>query len=430
VVSEQAEKSIQYNILRREVDSNQQVYDNMLQQVKQASVSAAIRASNIRVVDPARIPPKAYSPDLLLNCGVGLFSGLLVGISFIVMRDHADRTLRRPGDIVSWTNSPELGIIPSAAYETGRRAHEALRRALSPVRGSAPDAAEESAIAAVGSGGPENLTIGSAKTGGETVVRPHAEADRRVELMTWNSKPSMFAEAFYTVVASVMFRGENGSRPRLLVFTSSSPREGKTTVVSNLAIAMAGARQRVLVIDADMRKPRMHELYGLPNERGLSSLLMEKSMDEGSLDISPCDRMDGLVMKTFIPYLSVLTSGPSTHAAKNLLYSPVLADLFEKFKLEYDMILVDTPPMLTMSDSRIAGRLADGVIFVARVGQTTKEAAIAAHQRLADDRIKVLGTILNDWDPRKSPDGYYGYHHGSYYGGKRYSGYHGYYAKK
>jgi capsular exopolysaccharide synthesis family protein len=193
---------------------------------------------------------------------------------------------------------------------------------------------------------------------------------------------------------------------------------------------MAGARQRVLVIDADMRKPRMHELYGLPNERGLSSLLMEKSMDEGSLDISPCDRMDGLVMKTFIPYLSVLTSGPSTHAAKNLLYSPVLADLFEKFKLEYDMILVDTPPMLTMSDSRIAGRLADGVIFVARVGQTTKEAAIAAHQRLADDRIKVLGTILNDWDPRKSPDGYYGYHHGSYYGGKRYSGYHGYYAKK
>jgi succinoglycan biosynthesis transport protein ExoP len=428
VVSEQAEKSIQYNILKREVDSNQQLYENMLQQVKQASASAAIRASNIRVVDPARIPLKVYSPDYLLNCSLGLFSGLLVGISLIVMRDQADRTLRHPGDVALWTNSPELGIIPSATAETGGRANEALRKVLSPVRGTPGEASE--AAAAVAGGGPDNLKIGSVRTADNPEGRLQKASGSMVELMTWSSKPSMFAESFYAAAASVMFRGENGSRPRLLVFTSSSPCEGKTTVVSNLAIAMAGARQRVLVIDADMRKPRMHELYGLPNERGLSSLLAEESSADGLMNADTRAGLDGLVMKTFIPYLSVLTSGPSTSAAKNLLYSAVLADLFKKFRLEYDMILVDTPPMLSMSDSRIAGRLADAVVLVARVGQTTKEAAVAAHQRFADDRIKVLGTILNDWDPRKSPDGYYGYHHGSYYGGKKYSGYHGYYAKK
>ncbi|HEY7337639.1 MAG TPA: polysaccharide biosynthesis tyrosine autokinase [Bryobacteraceae bacterium] len=402
VVTDQAEKSIQYNILKREVDSNRQLYESMLQQVKEASIASAIRASNIRVVDPAKVPYKPYSPDYWLNCGLGLFSGLVLGIAFVVMRERADRTLQEPGDAEFWTRVPELGVIPSATGGIARRLYYARSKPLpAPEESADPERAAAAKALAVG---------GRNGNGSQTV-----------ELMTWSNRPSMVAEAFRTVLTSIMFSGENGTRPRLLVLTSANPMEGKTTVVSNLGIALAEIRQNVLIIDADLRKPRLHEVFNLPNERGLSNFLQSQSLADGDLQ----EALRTTIHRTAIPGLSVLTSGPSTSAAANLLHSPVLAEMFSAFKKEYDMVLVDTPPMLQMTDARVAGRLADGVIFVARAGRTTRDAAVAAHQRLADDRIRVLGTILNDWDPRKSPSGYYGYHAGLYYGGKKYGAYYG-----
>lgn len=404
VVTEDAGKSVQYNILKREVDSNQQLYESLLQQVKEASVASAMRASNIRIVDRAQPPHKPYSPDYLLNCALGLLSGLLVGVAFVVMHERADHTLREPGDAQFWTNVPELGVIPAATVETTKRVYYA-RKALA-------------ASAASGAG----AAAGAANS---ALTRP-AASSALVELMSWNNKPSLVAEAFRAVLTSIMFSGENGARPRVLVLTSGSPREGKTTVVSNLAIALAEVRQRVLVIDADLRKPRMHELFDLANDQGLSTLLSLEAPLNGSVSAA----IEGLVQETSIPNLHVLPSGPSTYAAANLLYSPVLEELLLHFKKGFDMVLIDTPPMLSMSDARVAGRLADAVIFVARAGQTTRDAVAAAHQRFAEDRIYVLGTILNDWDPRRAPHGYYGYHQGSYYGGKKYAGYHGYYGDK
>jgi capsular exopolysaccharide synthesis family protein len=412
IVSEQSEKSIQYNILKREVDSNQQLYENMLQQVKESSVAAAIRASNIRVVDPAKVPHKPYSPDYLLNSGLGLLAGLLVGISFVVMRERADTTIQQPGDVQYWTGAPELGVIPSAAIETTRRIFQASRKSPALVTPVAEDPGDAPAWE---------------RQNGRAHASPNA-LRHTVELMSWNNAPSMVAEAFHATLTSIMFSGENGARPRLLVFTSGSPREGKTTVVSNLAIAMAASRQRVLIVDADMRKPRMHDLFNLPNDRGLSSLLTDNAIGNGSHGASGA--IGEMIMETSIPYLSVLPSGPATYAAGNLLYARVLPELFASFKSDYDMILVDTPPMLSMADARIAGRQADAVVFVARSGQTTREAVVAAHQRFAEDGTRVLGTILNGWDPRKATGGYYGYHHGSYYGGRKYSGYQGYYSQK
>jgi len=201
------------------------------------------------------------------------------------------------------------------------------------------------------------------------------------------------------VLTSILFVGENGSRPKMLVITSCGPGDGKTTVVSNLAIAMAEIRRRVLIIDADMRRPRMHQLFELSNEFGLSTLLRDTHSVENPLDS---------VQSTRVPGLFVLTSGPATGSAANLLYSQRLPELLSLFRSEFDMVLIDTPPSLQLTDARVLGRLTDGVVFVARIGQTTVDATVALHKRFYEDHTRVLGTILNDWNPKSAANGYYG----------------------
>jgi succinoglycan biosynthesis transport protein ExoP len=381
VVTEQAGKSIQYNILRREVDSNRQLYESTLQQVKAASVASAIRASNIRIVDPAKPPRVPFSPSLKANALVGLVGGTMLGVAFILIKSRADRTLRQPGDVNFWTNAPELGVIPSAKIQGVRRL-----------------------------GGKEGIKDGLEINNGTSVSRLSQEP---VELITFDKKPSLVAEAFRAVLTSILFVGENGSRPKMLVVTSCGPGDGKTTVVSNLAIAMAEIRRRVLIIDADMRRPRMHQLFDLQNETGLSTLLR---------DTAGIENPSGCIQETRIPGLFVLTSGPATASAANLLYSQRLPDLLARLRSEFDMVLVDTPPSLQLTDARVLARMTDGVVFVARVGQTTVDATVALHKRFWEDHTRILGTVLNDWNPKSSGNGYYGAASGYYAYQKRYGG--------
>jgi receptor protein-tyrosine kinase len=218
------------------------------------------------------------------------------------------------------------------------------------------------------------------------------------EMVTWQQKPSIVSEAFRGVLTSILFSG-NGHRPRVLVFSSASPGEGKTTVVSNLGIALAEIETRVLVIDSDLRCPRLHQVFDLPNDRGLSTLL-QKSLREGVVP-------ESVIQKTNIPGLDVLTGGPTSHAAANLLHSPYLADILNQFRGQYGMILIDTPPMLHITDARVIGRLADAVVLVARAQQTTRDELVAAKKRFAEDHTRIMGTIFNDWDPKHSPYGLY-----------------------
>jgi capsular exopolysaccharide synthesis family protein len=250
--------------------------------------------------------------------------------------------------------------------------------------------------------------VGNLRPIGNRPLPPLSSSLDRVELITHQRKHSIAAESFRVVLTAILFSGENGSRPRVLVLTSASPSEGKTTVTSNLAIALAEINRKTLLIDADMRKPRLHEIFQVPNDRGLSTVLQERTLTEESLQ--------GVVFETAIPNLYVLPTGPS--AASGLLYSPVLPELLKRFKKEFDMVLIDTPPMLQMPDARVVGRQADAVVMVVRAGQTTRDAAIAARERLAEDGTRMLGTILNDWNPKQSPNGYYGSSNGyGYYRG-------------
>jgi capsular exopolysaccharide synthesis family protein len=390
LVTADGEKSVQYNILKREVDSNRQLYDAMLQRVKESSIASAMRASNIRVVDAASTPRTPYKPSLKINGGLGLLAGLLLGIAFVIIREREDRTLQEPGEAPFWLNVPELGIIPSA-LERGRlsNSYYSSKRVV--------EAKPSLSLAVLAEG------------------EPAPASPEQIELVTWQRKASMIAEAFRVVLTSLLFTGNNGSRPRVLVLTSAGPREGKSTVASNLAIALAEIKQKVLLIDADLRKPRQHEIFHVPNERGLGTLLAERPL--------PPERLEGIVQQTRIPGLFLLPSGPSTQAAANLLYSANLPELLAKFKQEFDMVILDTPPMLLMPDARVVGRIADGVLLVFRAGLTTRDAAMASRQRFSEDETRVVGTILNGWDPKRTSNGYYGYRNG--YG---YEGYSHYYA--
>lgn len=376
LISEQAAKVTHYNILKREVDTNRQLYDSMLQNVQQAGMTSALRASNIRVVDSAAPPTRSYKPSVVLNSALGLLAGAFFGIAFVVVQERADRSIQGPGDTALYLDVPELGAIPSAKAGRGRLpAYYQNGKAL------------------------ENKKSENGKPS-------------QVELITSYKNPSLIADSFRATLTSILFSGENGDRPRVIVITSANPREGKTTVASNLALALAEIAQSglmmqsVLLIDGDLRRPRLHEIFGVPNRWGLTDLL------EGKTPPNDCK---GMVFKTGFRNLNLLPAGSSSVNTAALLHSPRALDLLKRMREEFHTVIIDTPPMLHIPDARILGRFADGVIVVVRSAQTMRDTAVAATHRLTDDGTRVLGTILNQWDPRKTNNYTYGYAH-KYYG--------------
>jgi capsular exopolysaccharide synthesis family protein len=352
IVTDAAKRAIQYNILEHELEGNRQLYDEMLRQVKQASIASAVRAGNVRILDHAEFPKQRSRPKPIINCAFGLlvftFVGLLVGHT----RERADSSLREPGEGFRWMGIPELGVIP--------------HRRDSPM-----------------------LAVGRGRQSLQIVGPPSASAADTLAL-----DDSMAAEACRNIVTSVLLAEPGKAVPRVIVITSPGPREGKTTVAANVAMTMASMGRRVLLIDGDIRRPRLHHVFGVSNETGLSRILERGHVAEQNLD--------SIIHRTSLPLLSMLSSGPPTVTCANLLHSRRLGELLRRFKNEYDFVLIDTPPLLPVADTRVMGRLSDGVILVVRAGQTAREAAAAAHHRLLADETPVLGLILNDWDPASS----------------------------
>ena len=372
VVSEQTQKTINYNILERDVETNRQLYDSLLQKAREADVATAMRGSNARIIDTAEPSPVPAKPNVVWNTMLGALSGLLAGVALVLARESLDRSFKSPGEASLHLKLPELGVIPARNLAAGNGHGKIPRISILPSMGAA---------------------------------RPNPQAGA-VETATWRDKSSTIAESFRSAVTSILYSAENGAAPRVILISSALRGEGKTTVVSNLGIALAEINQKVLLIEGDMRKPRLNEVFNLPNDWGLSDLLREKT----SLRDCP---LEALVKRTELPDLSVLTSGPSTSSISNLLYSHRMLELLQRLRCEFDNILIDTPPMLDIADARILGRLADAAILVFRAGKTSREAAMAAKRRLTDDGIPLLGTILNAWDVRSM--GHYGYGAYDYY---------------
>lgn len=371
-VTEDAEKAVQYNILKREVDSSRTIYENLLGRVREAGIASAMRASNVRVVDAAQPAEVPYKPSLPRYAGLGLFGGLFLGAALLVVRDGFDRSIQNPGDAGFFLGLSELGVIPSAP--DARRGFQYRRRKL---LGGEAGASSGNALQLVGSSQPASRDM--------------------VELAVLTNRSSMLAESFRATLTSMLFSGHNGARPRVLVFTSAAPAEGKSTITANLAIALAEAGQRVLLIDGDMRQPRLHTVFSLSNQAGLSDLL-------GDRNTPASEGLASTAQESGVPNLSILASGAAT-AASNLLYSPRLTELIKCAREAYDMVLIDTPPAHDIADARVIGRVSDAVVMVIRSRRTSRDVLKNACQRFTEDGAHILGVVLNDWDPRAGSTG-------------------------
>ncbi len=343
VVSDLSQRAVQYDILEQELDANRKGYDELLSKVKDATVAATIHTNTARVVDSAVPPKHPYSPKPALNYALGVLACSLVGFAWAFVRDYSNSSLREPGEGLHHLGLKELGAVVHVR---------------------------------------------------PPLFRPGGALARRADL---SQRFSLVMESYRALVTSLLIDGDRSHR--LLVVTSPGPGEGKTTVTANLGLMLAAIGRRVLLVDGDMRKRDLHDVFALLNERGLNTLLRAEKMEDQSLD--------NYVQKTSIPGLSVLSSGPVSPESAHLLHSAELPKLIELLKKDYDFVIVDTPPVLPVADARIIGQVSDGIVLVARANQTSRDAAAAAHQRLAADGSKVLGLILNDWNPASSMFNYY-----------------------
>jgi capsular exopolysaccharide synthesis family protein len=357
-VVDDSEKAIQYDMLKREVDSNRQVYQAMLQRVKESSIAAAMKEANVRVLDPAKPPARPFKPTLPLNSGAGLVCGLMIGAALILVRTRTNVSVQNPGDAALLLGVPELGVIPAAEVGAKR----------------------------IGSRTQLLLGEGQIETPG-------------TQISGYTENSAVLADSFRSVLASILFAGAR-QRQRVLVVTSANPGEGKTTTTINLAATLANMNRKVLLIDGDIRSPRLHTTFGLDNSLGLTNLLQE-------IAIKGTPTIHSAIRETAIPNLDVLTSGPAVQAGADLLFSAAMPALIAQCREKYSMVLIDTPPMLLMPDARALARVADGVVLIARAGRTGRDAIQAAYRRFVEDQTPVLGVVLNDWNAKMSPNNYY-----------------------
>jgi succinoglycan biosynthesis transport protein ExoP len=359
------ESSIEYSALKRDAESTRQLYDNLLQRLKEAGVSAGLRSSNIRVVDVARTPTFPIAPDIPRNLMVGLLLGLAAGMGLAFVLESLDRTVRNMEEVSAISMLPALGTIPLQLSSNGH-----LRKRLTTL--------------SVGDGKPEPPDL-------VTYVRPKSEA----------------AEAYRALRTSILL-SSFGAPPKVILVTSPLPQEGKTTVSANAALVLAQRGSRVLLLDADLRRPGIAKLFGIKARGGLSTL------------ISGVDKLEDVLMHSKeVPNLWIMPAGPIPPQPAELLSSTLMKEYIARWRNEFDHVVIDTPPCLSVTDAVVLSPEADRVILVARSGKTTKPALRSASDLLLQVNARVMGVVLNALNLR-SADGYYHYSYGSPYARRYY----------
>lgn len=356
------ERAIQYSLLKRDLDTNQQLYDNLLQRMKEASVSAALKSSNIRIADMARVPTSPSSPNVPRDLLLGFFGAAVAAIILGLLVEMLDATVRTPEQVQLVSALPSLGIVP-----LGRNASRHLL-------GTAPD------------------------------------DERRFEVIAHSHPRSEIAESYRALRTSILL-SSLGAPPKVILVTSALPQEGKTTTSVNCAIVLAQQGGRVLLVDADLRRPSVHESLGIATDAGLSTLLAGQSRAE-----------DVIVRSPQLPSLHVLPAGPPPPQPAELLSSELMEQLLDGWRQQFDHVVIDTPPALSVTDAVALSVMADSVVLVIRSGSTRREALRRARDLLLRVNAKVTGVVVNAVDLR-APDLHHYYYSGASYGEKYYKYY-------
>jgi capsular exopolysaccharide synthesis family protein len=358
------EKAIEYSILRRDLDANRTLYEGLLQKLKEAGVTAGLRSSNIRIVDNARVPTFPVVPNTGRNLAIGLFAGLLSGILLALLLETLDTTVRTTEEAQSLTGLPALGFIPHSNLLSGISHSSRF------------------------------LTSRSAATSNPDPSRPAAQLRPNSEV----------AESFRSLRTSILLSSAV-ERPRMIMLTSPMPQEGKTTTCVNLAIVLAQRGGKVLLVDADLRRPGIHRAFGLSNSAGLSSVLAGLDSFENVVQDYPP-----------LSNLSILSTGPTPPHPAELLGSDRMQELLQGFRLSYDQVILDSPPVNLVTDPAVLSPFMDAVFLVVRSGKTSKNALRHAREQLLRIKAPLTGIVVNDTQLH-SVDYHYRYYYGKKQGG-------------
>jgi capsular exopolysaccharide synthesis family protein len=356
-------RSFQYQQLKQEADADKALYDELIKKIREADINAGFQNNNIRIADLARPTTKPVFPDMTLNLILALLFSTLLAIGATILFDSLDTTLRDPAEAGRFLGTDVIATMPSD------RTAAQLPRPLSAIVPA-------------------------------QIVPMETEKDRR---KGYYRTASGFDEAVRTLRNTILLSDFEG-RLHSLVLTSAAPGEGKSTLAAHLAIANADRGKKTLLVDGDLRRPSLHAKFNLTPDRGLSNVLT------GELPwaevVIPIENK---------PNLDILPAGLGSHRAADLI-GPRLATLLDEFAKDYDLVILDSPPLLGFAECLQMASAADGVLIVSRAGETRRGAVAEVIGVLRRLRANVIGVVLNQMNQTSSSDGYghYGYQRYNY----------------
>jgi polysaccharide biosynthesis transport protein len=344
---------VEYKPLQRSSEQNTKMYGLIATRQKEIDITGPMRTNNVRILERAVVPGVPVRPKPVQNLLMGLLIGLATGIALAFVIEALDNTLKTQADVEQALGVPVLGLVP----------------------------------------------IIGAVAGGEAVQDNDRVRER--DLGVFLDPKSVAAECCRSIRTNILFMSPD--RPlKTMVVTSPSPQEGKTTTAINLGVTMAEAGGRVLIVDTDMRRPRLHRSFGVPNHTGISSVIVGKATIQEA------------VKRTDVPNLDVLPCGPVPPNPSELLHTDRFGIVLAECAKLYDRIILDSPPTSAVTDPAVLGNLADGVVLVVKAGETTRESAMHARRQLVGAKARIFGVVVNAIDFSNPAYGYE-YYYRNYY---------------
>lgn len=338
-------KAIRYGVLWRQAESSRHMYELLIKRFKETSLTEEMKTGNIRMVDKAEIPSVPVKPQKKRNVLLAMLIGLSLGVGLAFLLEYMDNTIKNPDELKEHLRIPYLGPIP--AFDTNEKTDTAM-----------------------------------------------------VDLITVHSPKSTVSESFRGIRTGILFSSAD-TVPQVILVTSAEPSEGKTMCASNLAVTMAQSGTSVAILDCDLRRPKVHSVFRVGKETGVSSILVGKADVEET------------TVKSDIENLDIIPCGPTPPNPSEILGSMRMRELLESLRKKYSRIIIDTPPITAVTDAVVLAQIVDGIVMVMRAGAVPKQVVQNSVEQLKSVNVNILGGVLNEVDTGR--DNYYYYNRQYYY---------------